>query len=316
MSMRVTNNVMTNRLLADLRAGYARMAQTQDQISSGKRINKPSDDALGAARARLQRAELEGIERHRAGAGTATSWLDASETALSRVNDQLQRARELVVQGANGTLSKTDRSRIADEIDQLAASAKDVMSIRVGDTYIFSGTDTTQPPYTAAGGDAYLRNTATILRDVGPGVSIQLNAQVPTVPSGTAPLTGRAILGDGPGAADGRVLDTLRTIAAHLRSGAAADVQALGTTDLQALDANLRAVTDARAAVGATQNRVDAAITRLDDLEATGKTVLSDIEDTDLAQALSDLSMQQTAYQAALRSGAQIIQPSLMDFLR
>ena len=315
MALRVTNNVMTSRLLADLRASYARMAETQDQISSGKRIGAPSDDPLGAAQARLRRGDLEGLDRHRDGANTASSWLDASETALSRVNDQLQRARELALQASNGTYSASDRARIADEIDQLAASAKDVMSIKVGDTYIFSGTATTTPPYGTATGDAYQGNAGQVVRDVGPGVTVQLNAQVPTVPSGTAPLTGRAILGDGAGA-DGRVLDTLRTLAAHLRSGTAADTAALGTTDLQALDANMRAVTDARSVIGATQNRLEAAIGRLDDLEATGKTVLSDIEDTDLAKALSDLTMQQTAYQAALRSGALIVQPSLMDFLR
>jgi len=153
------------------------------------------------------------------------------------------------------------------------------------------------------------------VRDVGPGVTVQLNAQVPTVPSGTAPLTGRAILGDGAGA-DGRVLDTLRDRGLEENTLVVFLSDTLGTTDLQALDANMRAITDARSVVGATQNRVEAAIGRLDDLEATGKTVLSDIEDTDLAKALSDLTMQQTAYQAALRSGALIVQPSLMDFLR
>jgi flagellar hook-associated protein 3 FlgL len=315
MSMRITNNVMASRLLADLRVTYGRMAQTQEQISSGKRINRPSDDPLGAAQARLRRSDLEGIDRHREGAQSAASWLDASETAMSRLNDILQRARELTVQGANGTLTTADRGRIAAEIDQLTESAKDVMSVKVGDTYIFSGTDTTTAPYTKATGDAYQGNAAQVLRDIGPGVSVQLNVQVPTIPAGNGPLTGRTILGDGAGT-DGRVLDALRALAGHLRGGTAADVAALGTTDLQALDANLRSVIDARSVIGATQNRVEAAITRLDDLEATGKTVLSGIEDTDYAKALSDLSMQQTAYQAALRSGAQIIQPSLLDFLR
>jgi flagellar hook-associated protein 3 FlgL len=315
MSTRITNNVMATRMLADLRTTYARMARTQDQISSGKRIGAPSDDPLGAAQARLRRSDLDGIDRHREGAETAKSWLDASETAMSHLDDILQRARELTLQAANGTNTSADRRRIAAEIDQLAESAKDAVSIKVGDTYIFSGTATTTSPYGAGTGDAYQGDAGQVLRDIGPGVSVQLNAQVPVQPSGTAPLTGRAILGDG-GGTDGRVLDTLRTLAAHLRGTTPADQAALGTTDLQALDANLRTVIDARSVIGATQNRIEAAITRLDDLEDTGKTVLSDIEDTDLAQALSDLSMQQTAYQAALRSGAQIIQPSLLDFLR
>lgn len=316
MSSRVTNNMMSDRLLADLRVGYERLADTQRSISSGKRVEKPSDDPLAAAQVRLRRAELEGLERHRAGADAATTWMSAADTALGRLNDILSRARELTVQAANGTVSDVDRRRIADEIDQLAEASKDALNVRMGDTYIFSGTATTTSPYAVGTGDAYQGNTAAVVRDVGPGVAVQLNPSVPTVPSGTAALTGQALLGGGQAAGDGRVLDALRDLSAHLRGGTAADLDAVRTTDLQALDRNMRAVIDARATVGATQNRVDAAVTRLDDLQGAATTALSDLEGVDLAKALTDLTVQQTAYQTALRAGAQIIQPTLMDFLR
>ena len=71
-----------------------------------------------------------------------------------------------------------------------------------------------------------------------------------------------------------------------------------------------------RATVGATESRVDQAKSRLSDVEMTTTKLLSNTEDTDLAKAILDLTNQQNVYQAALRSGASIIQPSLLDFLR
>ncbi|MBI5104242.1 MAG: flagellar hook-associated protein FlgL, partial [Solirubrobacterales bacterium] len=210
MAMRVTHNVMSNRLLQDLRAGYGRLSETQSQISSGKRIHKPSDDPLAAGQARLRKVDLEAVDRFRAGADQSTSRLQATDTALGHLTDILTRAKELAVQGGNGSLNAIDRLRIADEIDQLANSAKDAVSVRVGDAYIFSGQATTTAPYATATGDAFQGDPAgTIVRDVGPGVAVQLNPSVPTVPSGTATLSGRALLGDGTTANDGRILDAL-----------------------------------------------------------------------------------------------------------
>ncbi len=125
-----------------------------------------------------------------------------------------------------------------------------------------------------------------------------------------------SILGSGQGAADGLLLNTLRDLADHLRGGTAADVAAIGTTDLQRLDANLETVTIARATIGATQVRVDAAEARLDDIEDAGQLRLQDIEGADLAESLTRLSSEQSAYQAALRVGSSLIQTSLLDFLR
>jgi flagellar hook-associated protein 3 FlgL len=95
-----------------------------------------------------------------------------------------------------------------------------------------------------------------------------------------------------------------------------ADGNALRDTDLKALEANLDQVNDARAHVGATVSRLDAADARLAATETAANQLLADTEDVDFAQAALTLSTQQTVYEAALRSGAAIIQPSLLDFLR
>ena len=109
------------------------------------------------------------------------------------------------------------------------------------------------------------------------------------------------------------LLPTLRTLSAHL---AANDTASLGTTDLQAIDAGFDNLTAKRGLVGAITNRVDAAGARLDDTTDITTAFLADTQDADLPQALTDLSAQQAALQAALRGGAALIQQSLMDFLR
>ena len=117
MSLRVTNNMMNSRVLSDLQRSYRTMAQTQEQISSGYRVNRPSDDPLAAGQARLRQGDLDAIAAGKDGVSSATNWLSAAETGLSSVSSLLARARELTVQGANGSMNQDNRNAIADEID-------------------------------------------------------------------------------------------------------------------------------------------------------------------------------------------------------
>src|SRR3954468_13722758 len=106
MSLRLSSSTMGDRLLLDLQRSYGRMATTQEQISTGRRVNKPSDDPLAAGTERLRTADLEGIKRSQDSVSSASSWLKASETGLSSIQDVLSRARELTVSAANGSMGR------------------------------------------------------------------------------------------------------------------------------------------------------------------------------------------------------------------
>jgi flagellar hook-associated protein 3 FlgL len=129
---------------------------------------------------------------------------------------------------------------------------------------------------------------------------------------------GADFLGGDPAVAqpDGLLLTTLRDIATHLRGGTAADANALRGTDLQNLDRNLDNITSIRATVGATTNRLETAAKRLLELQESASNNLSKVEDADMAKTLTDFSLQQAVYQSALKTGANIVQNSLLDFLR
>jgi flagellar hook-associated protein 3 FlgL len=301
--VRITDGMLSAASLADIQRSQARAFDAQREVTTGKRINRAADDPDGAARAVRLKGELAGIDRQGQNADAATAWLTASESALSGIGDTLQRVRELTVQAGNDSLSDSNRKAIADEVDQLIESVRDQANSTLDGRYLFSGAQTTTKPY-AAGSDAYLGGRAgqdVVALDIGPGVSVQVNTD------------GLALFGEGTAAGDGLMLDTLRTLSADIRSG---DTAAVRTTDLQALDRNTTALVDARAAIGATQNRVDAAKGRLQDLGTATTKLLSDTEDADMAKAIMTLSTQQSAYQAALQSGASVIQhKTLMDFL-
>jgi flagellar hook-associated protein 3 FlgL len=314
--MRITNNMVSERVIADLQARYGAMADTQLQISTGRRVNQPSDDPTAAAQERLRLSELSGIKGSQDSVASAQNGLNASESSLEGVRSVLSRANELALAGANGSLSQADRVTIANEIDQLIKSAKDSMNTKVGDSYIFSGTKSDTAPYADATGDTYQGDGGALLRDGGAGVVLQTNPSfVPAGGGAAVPLTAETIIGNGSAAGDGRVLDALTQLSAHLRGGTTADLQAIQSTDLQAIKANQTAVSSAVSAIGAMSNRATAAVSRLDDLEATAKQSIDDLTGVDMAKAITDYSAQSAAYQASLKVGAQIIQPSLLQFL-
>jgi len=300
---RVTNNMMTRALLGDVNALTSRIARTQQSISSGRQITNPSDDPLGTQRSLALRSVIEGAVQHQRNIDEATGWLETTDDALADASSIINRVRELTVQGASDSLGVAQRSAIALEIDQLVQALKESANASFQGTYVFSGTATTTPPYTP-GGDAYQGDaTGVVARTIGPGVSVQINTRA------------NDIFGSGQGV-DQKLIATMRDIAQHLRSTNVADRDALRTTDLKNLSDNLDSLSQARATLGAVMSRLDAAKSRLADVEVTTTKLLSETEDTDLAKAVLELTTQQNAYQAALRSGASIIQPSLLDFLR
>jgi flagellar hook-associated protein 3 FlgL len=291
--MRVTTGMAQRHVLSDLRRVQERLAAAQSQVSSGKRIEKPSDDPLGADRAVRLNDQLETTTAYRTAVDESRSWLDATDSALSSLSEIVQHVRELTLQAANGSTSAAGRQSIKQQIDQLTEEAKSTLNGAYDGRYIFSGTATDTPPYSAGTGDAYQGDASPVVRQIGPGVSVQVNVTGDDVLSGLLPA--------------------LRTISAHLTSN---DVASLGTTDLQAIDAGFDNLTAKRGLVGAVTNRVDSAGGRLDDAFDITTAFLSETEGADLPKALTDLSAQQTALQSALRGGATLIQQSLMDFLR
>jgi flagellar hook-associated protein 3 FlgL len=296
---RITQSMLSTTLLGDLQTITDKLTQTRDKLSSGKEIQKPSDNPYGTSRALQLRADLAANKQYQTNVSDASSWQDATDISLGQIGDLSQRARDLLVQGANDTLGASGRASIATEIDQIIESVKSIGNTQYAGRYLFAGSKTTTAPYTPGGADTYLGDTATISREIGQGVQVPLN------------IDGKSVIGDGTTA--GSLLATLRKISTDLKAN---NSSALQSGDLATLDTALDGLTSTRATVGARTNRLDSALSRLQQIEQTTTGLLSTTEDADMAKTLVDFSQQQAVYQAALKSGAQVIQLSLMDFLR
>lgn len=307
--MRITQNMLNDRVLSDLGRAMTRLDRATQEMSTQKKLLRASDDPVGAQRAVLTRAQLKANEQYEDNISQARGWMQTTSDTLSEITKLLHRATELTVQGATDSAGHEARLNIAREIDQIVAAVKHAGNTSYGGVYLFAGTATTAAPYdttTEPAVDAYAGDNGVVAREIGPGVSVQINALVNT---GTPPLLGG-------GGGDGGLIDTLRNISAHLKGGTPADAEALRTTDLRALQANLTRINETQAQLGATLNRLDAAEDRLAASTEAATRLLSDTEDVDTATAILELNTAQTVYEAALKTGASIIQPSLLDFLR
>ena len=308
MSTRITSSMTTRSVLSDLNRIAAQQDLTRRQMSSGKAITKPSDDPYGAARAMSLRTDLSGVKQHQRNVDEAQSWMSATSTTLSSITDLAQKARELTVQGATDTLSQSGRDAIADQIDQLIAGMKQEGNATYDGRYVLGGSRTNTPPYdstltktdpSVTTNDAYSGDAASQLREIGPGVTIAVNVH------------GDEVLGGASGSS-GNLLGVLRDIATHLRSG---DTAALGGGDIKAVSDQIDNLLGVQARVGAGMNRLDTASSRLAQIEESTTSMLSNTEDADMAEVITNYSTQQAVYQSALNAGARIVQTSLLDFL-
>ena len=304
---RITNLMIGRSVVADANTAATRLADTQRRLASGKDILRPSDDPFGTSRALKMREQLERVDQHARNVEEAIGWQSATESALSRVTDMVHRVRELVVQGSNDTATQPGRDNIATEIDQLIEAVKQEANTSYAGRYLFSGSATQTAPYPTGAppaSDVYAGNGDAMAREIGQGVSVQVN------------VLASEVFGSGQTANDNKLLDVMRDVAQHLRGGTPADTAALRGTDLQRIISNTDEIARVRAVVGGTTNRLEAAQVRLRELSETATQLLSTTEDADMADAMVTFSMQQSVYQSALRSGASIVQASLMDFLR
>ncbi len=147
MAVRISQNQFFSVLGSNLKANYAKLAALQNQVSSGKRINRPSDDPLGASVSFALRNTQADVERYSAAAADARTRLDEAAGLATDANTTLSSIRELVVRGMNDTLDGTARRTLATEIEQLGKELLGIANTKSDGRYLFGGTKTSTPPF-------------------------------------------------------------------------------------------------------------------------------------------------------------------------
>jgi flagellar hook-associated protein 3 FlgL len=287
--------MLSQTTLNNIENNMNRIDQLEGQITSGTQLTRPSDNPIGTAQALNLQDSVSQTGQYLTNIDQATTWLNATDSALSSVTGAIQRARELAVQAASDTTSATDRQSIDAEVQQLQQQVLGLAQTKNGSTYLFAGTRSDAPGYlqanpsTVAG--AYNGNSGQVQRQVAPGQTVAVNAD----PTST--------------------FDPVFTAINQLHTGLTTNNDAAISTAINDLDTALTAVMGTRATIGAKTNRMDSLQQQMSSVKVTMTGLLSNVKDVDMAQAITQFSMAQTVYQASLQAGAKVMQQSLLDYL-
>jgi flagellar hook-associated protein 3 FlgL len=301
---RITNQMSAQMTLAGIETSLDRLDTTQQELSTGKSINQPSDNPSGTALALQLNTQLSNMTGYSNNVTDGTGWTTAQSSALSDITNCVQRIQELTTEAANGTQSTADMQASAQEVNQLIEQVKQDANTQYNGQYVFSGSATSTEPYASGANDTYAGNTNQVTRTIGPNTSLSVSANLSGVLGNGQTVSGQP-------AGDGLLLNTLRNVADDMQSGNSSAVSA----DLTSLNTGLNSLGGLSATVGATQDRLQMASSRIQTLQTNDTQVLSNTQDADMASTEISYSTQQAALTAALQAGASIVQQSLMNFL-
>jgi len=300
--MRVTQSMLSGNMLRNLNNSYGKMSKLQDQLASGSKITRPSDDPVIAVKGMGYRRDLAKVEQYTRNMITASSWLDSTDESLNQVGEQMKRVRELVVQAANDTNTPEDREKMKMEIDQIRQQVQDVGNTNIDGSYIFSGTKTNEPLFTGGTINPNV-NAEGVNIEIYDGIQIPVNTPGKDLFKNIDDMMGKIsdLLGD-PTKTGKEIGDMLGGVSSSSTND---DITTLHNK-----------VLEAQADIGARQNRVEMMENRLGIREVNVTKQLRDNESVDYAKAITEMVTHESIHQAALSVGSKIIQQTLVDFIR
>lgn len=311
--MRVSTSQVFRNGVESIQRSQQDLSRTQLQLGSGKRILTPGDDPSGAVQSLQLSSAVGKLEQYERNALSLIQRLRSSETVMGSVVDGLQRVRELVVQGNNGTQTNETRAMIAAEIRQSLDELLQLANTRdANGEYLFAGLSSWTQPFVRTGdGDVAYQG------DEGQR-AVQISA-VRTVPLGDS---GQQVFMDIPNgngdpqslfATYQQIVEALETPVTDAASRADLN-DAMGGALLD-LDQALGRLLETRTSLGARLNTVETQSRINEDQLLQVRTALSEIQDLDYAEAISRFNLQQTALQAAQQTFVQVQRLSLFNFL-
>lgn len=263
MSLRVTNGMMSNLVTYNMQRSLSRFMAMQTQMSSGRRINKPSDDPLGTLRDLDYRAEIKKVAQYRRNISTASNWQQTYDTAMADVKDMLTTAKELAVSMSNASYDASARAAAAVEVRSIYDRLIGLANSEIQGKQVFSGYKTDTTAFSASGiGAVYRGDNGSIELDVDGNLTMQIN------------MIGSEVF-----------LDQLTTLGAE----SDLNVGVIGSTEL----ANLNGGEGVDLTTGATPGTImitdqNLNITSTIDLATAGVTTVQDVLDTINAQLTAD----------------------------
>lgn len=293
--MRITNKVLVRGYLGDLSTNLQNMRKLQEQLSSGREIRRPSDDPFRVARTMELTTGISLNDRYQKNIDEGLGWLETTETALGQMGDTVQRIRELTVQAGNGSYNEQQRNPIKLEIEQLKEQLIQIGNTAFEGRYIFGGDKTTNPPFVKENGEIVYKGTDNnLLREFSQGVTMGVGISGNNFDNLFVEKDANVV---------DKIIDKL--------SQNQSPTELLGE-----LDSAFDNILNLRAEVGAKAHKLEAMKEKNDEETFNMTELLSKTADIDVAEKVMQYKVMESVYMASLQTGAKIIQPSLIDFLR
>lgn len=294
--MRITEDQVVNDMLYSLGQSRQNIDKLQQQISTGKIVNTPSDDPVLAQRLMLLQDQVNQNNVYTQNVQYATSFLTQQSSALSSAVNLMTNVKTMLLSAANDQSSQ-DMQNYGTQLNQDISQLLDLANTNFGGKYIFGGTQTTsQPFFMNAGGTAVSVNSNGVGGALNLDVGFQINDQYN--------ITGQEAFNGG------QMLSDLIAIRDELNNGTVPS-----QADIQTVDNDLNSLVNTNAKAGAMINGFQLMQTQLSSQTQSLQTTQSNLGDTDVAAATIKLEEQQTALQAALQTGSQVVQLSLANYL-
>lgn len=296
--MRVTQNMITNDLLRDISSNRNELAKIQNQVSSGLKVRLPSDEPAAFATSKGLEEQLARNEEYQQAIQSGLSQSRVAQDSIDTMVDQMVDLKRITVHGANDkALEASDREALADEVASIREVMVDRLNANTDGRYLFAGTQVNDAPFELDGTDVtYNGNNDDLTVPVNDGMEVKVS------------LHGEEVTdfnGD-------NVFDMLDRIETALRNNDDAAVKA----ELDTVDDAVAHISSAGSNLGSRINQLEFTNEQFEVGNINLKSEVSRLVDTDYAESLSELQKYQTAYQAALSANADLLQTSLLNFLR
>ncbi|MDD5673488.1 MAG: flagellar hook-associated protein FlgL [Chitinivibrionales bacterium] len=145
--MRITSNALTRNIQTLLNDRYSDMTNVQEQLGTGKRLLRPSDNPIDVGNDIKLRTSIAKYDQYKTNINDGMAFMNVTDTAMQSMDTLVQRARELALEGSSDTLSASDRLYIQQEVDQLFRQIVSVANTNYKGDYIFSGAQTKIAPF-------------------------------------------------------------------------------------------------------------------------------------------------------------------------
>ncbi|RMF93480.1 MAG: flagellar hook-associated protein 3 [Candidatus Schekmanbacteria bacterium] len=294
--MRVTYKMILSSLLDNISNISERINNLEKQAASGKRINKPSDDPYAYNKSLSFKSLKKSMSQFEKNLSSGKEWLSTTDTALQSANDLLIRAKEIALSASNDTMSADERETAAIEVQGLFEQMVQIANTKLGSKYIFAGTAVSTEAFDSNGN--YNGNSSNI------NIEIDANKRM------TINFTGDNIFKGASGGED--VFDVLSDLKTALENNDTDNI----ASQISRIDTSMNQVLDYRANTGAKINQIENTETWYEDSKARLDILLSENEDADIIEVLTQLAKEQSAYKATLATTSEIMSNTLAEFLK